>query len=460
MMKQRHWIPAPGLLPAGTSFAGITEPGAIHAFAGTTKRAFAGMTCLFTMLLAALACTPDAPDEKPKLILEPIDTASSIIVSNPSPHPSVAPVRLQSREVFTVGARNDSDLERELWDVQDALLTSDKHLIVIMGSGSEIRVFDSTGRFMHTIGKTGEGPGEFQFASSLSLGGGDTLYVIDSPGRRIISFSGKGVSVATASLPGGVQLLPTSCCLTDGSIIARLRSRSSRGGRAAVAQSENQPWHQLKSPNYELDTATALIFEGNDTPFISVGPFTVNGPGGETQISTLLPVPFARFAQVHPLGENIIHATGRRFEFGIYSTSGQLLRVVRADLPAEVPTSEQIESAKKGLLSIQYKNGSPDYEKVAAAALANVKVPATMPAHGGILPDGNGVVWVSNHRAPLSKEAWWARFDSEGHLSGTLELPPEWRVIRFSGEYAIVAKPKDADGFSRIALLSISPIAR
>jgi hypothetical protein len=57
---------------------------------------------------------------------------------------------------------------------------------------AEIRVFDSSGRFLHRIGRGGDGPGEFRSPVELAVLKGDTILVWDRGAQRLSWFSVEG----------------------------------------------------------------------------------------------------------------------------------------------------------------------------------------------------------------------------------------------------------------------------
>lgn len=59
---------------------------------------------------------------------------------------------------------------------------------VFAPSTAEIKVFDRTGRFVHTIGRRGEGPGEFESARHVLVGPEDSLFVFDQRLARMTVF--------------------------------------------------------------------------------------------------------------------------------------------------------------------------------------------------------------------------------------------------------------------------------
>jgi hypothetical protein len=82
---------------------------------------------------------------------------------------------------------------------------SDGSIAVAETRAREIRIFDRTGRFVRSMGGSGEGPGEFQFLEWFHIVAGDTIVAWDGQLRRLTLFTSAG-NVVTTSAP----LVPTS----------------------------------------------------------------------------------------------------------------------------------------------------------------------------------------------------------------------------------------------------------
>jgi hypothetical protein len=61
-------------------------------------------------------------------------------------------------------------------------------IFILDALNQEIRVFDSAGTFLNRIGAEGEGPGEFTFASEISVGPGGDFWVLDDGASRYTVF--------------------------------------------------------------------------------------------------------------------------------------------------------------------------------------------------------------------------------------------------------------------------------
>ncbi len=79
-----------------------------------------------------------------------------------------------------------------------------------------VRVFTSDGRYLRTVGKRGQGPGEFMSVGSLAIGYGDSLHVFHA-GHSVFNPEGRHVrtqTVLNGALARRVRLMP------DGGFVA------------------------------------------------------------------------------------------------------------------------------------------------------------------------------------------------------------------------------------------------
>lgn len=96
-------------------------------------------------------------------------------------------------EDLRIGAGAIDGTEVEQFVRISSITTDSRGSIYILDIGSsEIRVFDSSGSFLRTIGRKGEGPGEFLFPSEINIGPSDNLWVLDDGTSRYSRFSRDG----------------------------------------------------------------------------------------------------------------------------------------------------------------------------------------------------------------------------------------------------------------------------
>ncbi|MCY3616016.1 MAG: 6-bladed beta-propeller [Bacteroidetes bacterium] len=83
-----------------------------------------------------------------------------------------------------------------------------------------VRVFDANGRYVTTVGKRGEGPGELREVFSMHVDGDDRIIVADRMSRRLTIFADMGKSFATKSLAeDGRTIQPNPILSLDNSFV-------------------------------------------------------------------------------------------------------------------------------------------------------------------------------------------------------------------------------------------------
>ena len=126
-----------------------------------------------------------------------------------------AGARAQAR--WTVDAAPVLDIKgvRDNGDVVFALALGATRLangtvVVLDGGQPGLRFFDPGGKLSKTVGRGGQGPGEFRVAYWLGQCAKDTLFVWDPPQQRMTAFDAAG-NVVTSFRPGGNEVLWLAC---------------------------------------------------------------------------------------------------------------------------------------------------------------------------------------------------------------------------------------------------------
>ena len=85
-----------------------------------------------------------------------------------------------------------------------------------------VRVFDANGRYVTTVGKRGEGPGELREVYGMHVDGDDRVIVADRMSRRLTIFTDMGESFATKSLAeDGRTIAPRPILSLDNSFVLK-----------------------------------------------------------------------------------------------------------------------------------------------------------------------------------------------------------------------------------------------
>jgi hypothetical protein len=118
------------------------------------------------------------------------------VVKNPG-EPFYGEISLELEEDLVLGSiKNENTLFYRVWDTQ----VDDQGNIYVLDSGAyRIQKYDKTGRYLQTIGRQGQGPGEFERPIMLTLDKNNYLYVGEM--AKIHKFDPKGEFVKTAKIP-------------------------------------------------------------------------------------------------------------------------------------------------------------------------------------------------------------------------------------------------------------------
>jgi len=115
------------------------------------------------------------------------------IISNPkTPRPENGiPIRLVFKEELSIGVKEGD--ENYMFGNDVAFNTDNKgNFYVTDWDRRRIQKFDSEGNYLLTIGKKGQGPGDFQNISKVRFDPDGNLYVVDIVNRRISFFDSQG----------------------------------------------------------------------------------------------------------------------------------------------------------------------------------------------------------------------------------------------------------------------------
>ena len=87
---------------------------------------------------------------------------------------------------------------------------------------ADVRVFDANGRYVTTVGKRGEGPGELREVFGMHVDGDDRVIVADRTSRRLTIFTDMGKSFTTKSLEeDGRTIMPDPILSLDSSFVLK-----------------------------------------------------------------------------------------------------------------------------------------------------------------------------------------------------------------------------------------------
>lgn len=128
--------------------------------------------------------------------------------------------------VRTIGGL-DAEENLSFNNPNDIVRDSHGNLYILDTDNNRIQKLDSEGKFIKTIGRKGQGPGEFQRAQSMDIDKKDNIFVFDSGNARIQIISPEGRPLKSFkllfSVAGRIRLLKSDLIVKDGAFYYSVR---------------------------------------------------------------------------------------------------------------------------------------------------------------------------------------------------------------------------------------------
>lgn len=266
------------------------------------------------------------------------------------------------------------------------------------GQAQEIRVFDAAGRFIRTVGREGEGPGEFNQVIGMTWGPEEHLWIVDPSNNRLSVVDTAGVFIASHPTIGGIVVMPWPGGFDDAGQFYTY------GVDTAV----------------EDDFALVMVRHGLDLqPIDSVAPPDYPGEREYFEIKNednwmMTGVPFTPSMEWR-LGGDGTYWAGLTGDYRIFQLSweGDTLRSIRRDYEPLQVTASDLDEAKEGLDWFTEAGGKADWSRI----------PATKPAFYDFVIDDAGYIWVQMITEPEREGRLFDVFDPEGRYLGEVLLP-------------------------------------
>lgn len=340
-----------------------------------------------------------------------------------SPEPEVEIGVLEGEEVY------------QLNRVSGATVLSDGRIVIANAGSAELRYYDSAGRYLQTVGRRGDGPGEFQFVGIPYWLAGDSLLVGVDPGaRRLSLFDPEGRYVETYGTAGTLRLGSVVGVLADGDIVrlALLPGSGDDDGQARY------PMVVVRHARDGTPADTMARLPGSEM-------YRVTERSGAMMTVMQSPTPFARTQQV-ALGGGLVYAgAGDSYEVEIYRTERRasdlaesviqperLVRLQRSNRPV---TSSVVAEFRRVQLDRDLDDNS---RRRIERYLADVIFPKEMPAYRDLKVDAGGNLWVEEYRAPGEEtQPRWEVFDPDGVWLGTVETPVGFQIYEIGEDYLL-----------------------
>ena len=352
-----------------------------------------------------------------------------------------------SQPELTVGILNGPE-EYQLVDVAAAARRSDGSLVVVDRGSQTVRLYDSEGTYLKTLGGPGSGPGEFTAPVSLLVSVGDSVAIWDEALLRVTRFDSegelanvktvdwgrlanrlgmetvskggspatKGKGVASGLFPGPMEPLE------DGSLLVRLVEKT-----ASVPPSGfHRPRSGALRVSEDLSVIDTLMFFG-DAQRVSV-----EAPWGLQAVTPALAMQTRTAHRGNPPRICIGDQEGPEILCRDPDGGRTALRWVSEPIP---PTGAEVAAWREETVRLYDLKLSRDQ---VLSMLDQVPLPEVRPAYSRILLDPAGNLWAERgpSAAGSSNTVDFLVFGLEGSLLGVVALPPI-QVLEIGPDYVL-----------------------
>lgn len=330
---------------------------------------------------------------------EVTDSAGLVLVRNPgevdwtdrSPPTLVEDVRIGSV---------DGPPETQFGRITGLDIDVEGNIYVLDRQTSNVRVFDTLGTYLFTMGREGQGPGELDGGSAVVVATNGIVWVVDGyplP-TRLVAFSSMGEPMSTFPLPLDVRAMP----------------REWRAG-----------------PQGSLLVKTASASEDAPELLLRKDP----GAGVVDTVYQFMPEPAAPTLEWAALEDGRV-VIGRTDEhrFLFLQPDGTVERVVtRAARLREMTDAHKEQSINA--------RRTPEDRELQRERLREVEF---HPAYTSLMAGPNNTLWTRRHllqedvdEAGGSRTLFnvWDVYDEEGRLLGAVQLPGLFTPVRAQGQY-------------------------
>lgn len=374
-----------------------------------------GLLVLVGVLLTA-ACGP-ATDQAGNFTTR--DSAGVVLAENAGASlQNAARWSIDEEPLLDIGTL-EGDTARELYRASAATRLEDGR-IALVSDGTEIRFFGPEGDHLGERGRSGEGPGEFGFATELWPYRTDSLLAWDVRLQRVTVLDRRGAvgRVTDVEIPSfNPRMLGP---FTDGSFL--LRS------------------DLFVRPDEEIRTQRSLFFhhrpDGTVTDTVASYPnfrsVPLELPGGRSMFGGVAFGP----RTVAAVGDEAFYVgTARGYRIDVRAPDGSLRRVIRLDRSPEPVTEEARSRWREQRLA---GAGDENERRDTRAILDQTPVAETFPSYDRVHVDRTGYLWVREYRKPWQEgQDRWLIFDPEGRLVATAQLPSFRFVFEIGRDYVL-----------------------
>lgn len=329
----------------------------------------------------------------------------------------------------------------ELDRVFDVYRHTDGRVVVSNAGSQELRIFDSTGKYLGALGRKGQGPMEFgEFSSQMLHARTGQLIAVDEGAFRVHVISQDLAFRETRRFtlyPDTPRPFFRGLASNGDWLVQAFTNGGSIRGEPG----------QVLPTTYQLLRYDSLGAMRDTILTLPSRPRYVNSHNGSVHFPY---IPLSSEPSFVVDGERVIVVSGRAPALAIYSLSGESIGEYAWNRP-QVRTADVWEEFKRGSLANMKGEDSARYAALYEKALP---LPETAPMYVSVKVDGRGRIWLERFRMPGEAVRTWDVLSAEGELLGSTTTPEGVTVLRLADDI-LVGRARDSLGVERVQLYRV-----
>jgi len=396
------------------------------------RRGFCDLTAMkrFSMALLTSAinwgCSGDSPPD-PATYHQTDSDGVTIVLSTRPNWPETGGWQLAAEPTLRIG-EVEGAAEYLFSRVADTRMIHDTVILVADGRSNELRFFDTSGRFLYSVGREGEGPGEFEYLFGLPNCYGDSIVAADISDRlSIFTNSGEFVRVVQAYSSPLRQISPYQfACGGEGLTVVN-------GWGSAMTDPEDRFFRSFSH---------VYIGSVDGGAQVDLGEFIASERWGTQSggvITGSRPHPFGRQTRLAVAEGKVYVGTSESHEVRVYDPDGVLQRLIRwegDDLTLNSDVADEY-------FEFEIQRAPPGARPGMRREFGDMTLPGTRPAYSELMVDAVGNLWVWEFDPMRDATQRWLVFGREGVWLGRVTFPPRHTVTEILDDKVVAVATDD-----------------
>jgi len=342
------------------------------------------------------------------------------VIKNPG-EPLYGEITFELEEDLSIG--NEGDENYVFYNLSGIAVDSEENIFVLDRGNFRIQKFDKNGSYLHTIGRRGQGPGEFEQPMSLFIDVKDRIYVYDSFRRYLHVFENDGKFKETIRL---TRSLSFGLGISEkGNILSQISVYSPEESTIDVVLMDAKGKVIKRIVSYPFETP----------PMIK---------------KRILGNQYSHRLHFYPaLDGSGVYGHSSEYKLHVLNTSGEARFIIEKDERPEPITQKDKSGLIDRYLEIQEK--SDRKEKLTRNEVKKAYIfPEFKPFFSGIVLDNEGRIYVERFKLynPEDRSRVYDLFSEEGYYIYRVKMPLPSRLIRNGCIYRI--EPDRDTGYIKV----------